>query len=261
MIDLGALSLVTLQKYFLIAVRVSTVFAIAPVLGSAQVPDRTKIIIGLVVALIMYPVVKVGPGPLPCGLGLFTIYLMQEFLVGLVIGFVTMLFFNGIYLAGQVVDMQMGFAIVNVIDPLSNIQIPVMGQFYFIIAILIFLAINGHHLVILALSKSFTLVPLTGLHFSGGMVKQILRYSADLWVIAFQLGAPVISALFLASVALGIIARTVPQMNVFIVGFPLNIALGLLVVGLTLNYFLAYVRQFFEIMIKDVYIVLRIMGQ
>jgi flagellar biosynthetic protein FliR len=261
MIDISALSLVTLQKYFLIAVRVGTVFAIAPVLGSSQVPDRTKIVIGLVLALIIYPVVKVGPGPLPCGLGMYVIYLMQEFLVGLVIGFVTMLFLNGIYLAGQIIDTQIGFSIVNVIDPLSNVSIPVVGQLYFIVAILIFLSINGHHLLITALTKSFTLVPLTGAHFSGGLVKQILRYSADLWVIAFQIGAPVIAALFLASVALGIIARTVPQMNVFIVGFPLNIGLGLLVVALTLNYFLAYVRHFFELMIKDIYIVLRIMGQ
>jgi flagellar biosynthesis protein FliR len=260
MIDVSVLSLAVVQKYLLIAIRVGTLFAIAPLLGSGQIPAMTKIIIGLVLALILYPVVHVAPQHLPCPLSVYVIYILQEFMVGLVIGFATMLFLNGIYLAGQIIDMQIGFSIVNVIDPLSNVQTPVIGQLYYIVAILIFLTINGHHLLILALAKSFTTVPVAGFHYSGHLVKQIIQYSADLWSIAFQIGAPVIAALFLATVALGIIARTVPQMNVFIVGFPLNIALGLLVVGLTFSYFLSFTRTFYTTMFRDIQTLVALMG-
>ena len=260
MIDTSIISIAMLQKLLLIAVRVGALFAVAPVLGSTQVPVKTRIVVSLVIALLLFPIVAVEAGKLPCTFPVFFLCIGKEFLVGLVIGFITMLVLNGIYLAGQVIDMQMGFGIVHVIDPISNIQIPVMGQFYFIIAILIFLTIDGHHMLILALSKSFKVVPLTGFRFSGGLAKQLLRYSGDLWIIAFKIGAPAIAALFLASVALGIIARTVPQMNVFIVGFPLKIGIGIFLVGISLRYFLVFLRHFFTIMFQDVQVLLRLMS-
>lgn len=260
MIDLSPISLEMLQKAALIVVRVGTVFAIAPVMGSAQIPNSSKVFIGIVFALLLYPIIIVPAGVLPCSMGVFFTYILKEFLVGLTIGFITMLVISGIYLAGQVVDMQMGFAIVHVMDPVSNVQIPITGQFYFVMAVLIFLTMNGHHLIITALAKSFGTVPLGGFQFTGALTEQMIRYSADAWMIAFKIGAPSIGALFLTSVALGIIARTVPQMNIFIVGFPLKIALGLMIVAISLRYFLYFVRNFFIMMVEDVQVLIRLMA-
>ncbi len=147
----------------------------------------------------------------------------------------------------------MGFAIVNLIDPTQDVQIPVMGFFHFLIAILIFLAMDAHHWIIRALVDSFQVVPITTAGFSGLLIGSIAKAFGDLFVVAMRIAAPTIAVLMLYNASLGIIAKTVPQINLLIVGFPIRIALGMIVVGLSMTFFLPYLSGAFDLMVENVY--------
>jgi len=159
--------------------------------------------------------------------------------------FVRMIF-AGIQLAGQLAGYQMGLAIANVLDPATSGQFPIISQIYNLIAMLIFITINAHHWFLRAIKESFTLVPPLGFQFSSSLADQLVSLSGNIFVIAVKVGAPIIVVLLLTSVASGLIARTVPQMNVFIVAMPLKIAVGLLFLILSIPYLVVFLRQIFH---------------
>lgn len=157
-------------------------------------------------------------------------YLLQfggEFLIGAIMGFLTQITFAIFQFAGQMMDMQIGFGIVNVIDPQYGIQVPILGNFKNLLALLFFLAINGHHYLLLALERSYDFLPIGNIHISGGFYSFIFSLAGEMFISALKIALPVLGALFIADLAMGIIARTVPQMNVFLVGLPLKIGVGL----------------------------------
>ncbi len=131
----------------------------------------------------------------------------------------------------------MGFGVVNVIDPQTQSQVSITAQFQNIFTILIYLALNAHHLTIYSLVESFQIINPQEFGFSAGTMALILKLFANTFVVAMKIAAPIMAILFFISVGLGLVARTVPQMNVFIVGFPLQIGIGLLMVGLTMSFF------------------------
>jgi len=131
----------------------------------------------------------------------------------------------------------MGFGVVNVIDPQTQAQVSITAQFHNILAVLIFLAADAHHIIIGAIVQSFDLINPAQVDFSNVTPEIILRYFSTMFVIAIKIAAPIMAILFFLSVGLGLVARTVPQMNVFIVGFPLQIGVGLLMVALAMPFF------------------------
>ncbi|MDD2619651.1 MAG: flagellar biosynthetic protein FliR, partial [Syntrophomonadaceae bacterium] len=189
----------------------------------------------------------------------FLAALVVEILIGYTIGFIAYLVLATIQLAGQIMDMQMGFAIVNVVDPQSGTQIPLMGNFTQIFALLIYLVINGHHYLIQALVQSFRIIPVLGLSLNHDFFDLLLEMSIKMFVIAVKISAPVLVSVLISDIAMGFIARTVPQMNVFIVGMPLKILLGFVTLfimlpvylwlfGSLFNEFFAYVDKMIMIM-------------
>jgi flagellar biosynthetic protein FliR len=136
----------------------------------------------------------------------------------------------------------MGFGFVNVVDPESRIQVPIIGQFLLILATLLFLVLNGHHWLIRAIIKSIEVIPLGSVHFDPALIWRINGLFKDIFLIAFKLAAPVAMCLFLVDVAYGIISRAIPQMNILIVGFPLKIGLGLVLLVSFLPLFLVTVK-------------------
>ena len=149
-------------------------------------------------------------------------------------------------MAGQLAGYQMGLAIANVMDPASNQQVPILAQFNNVIALLIFVATNAHHWFIRALAESYRLVEPFGFHFSNSLMEQLLNSAGTMFIIAIKVGSPVIAALLLSTVAFGLIARTVSQMNIFIVAMPLKIAVGFLFIGFSLPFFIAFLKQLFS---------------
>jgi flagellar biosynthetic protein FliR len=232
--------------FFLILGRVSGLFLLAPVLGSKEMPRQVKLGLALMISMILLPVVRHPAAAIPTDFLPFTLLLGKEILAGLVIGYASTLVFLGVMVAGQIIDFQMGFSIVSLIDPITNLRISVVGQLKYLISLLIFLAINGHHLLLSALAKSFEVSPLSTFSITPRTTDNMIRLFCNLFVIALKIGLPAIGVLLMTSVVLGILARTVPQMNVFIVGMPLKIGIGFATIILILPFLVVYLEQLFN---------------
>ncbi|HEX2947125.1 MAG TPA: flagellar biosynthetic protein FliR, partial [Clostridia bacterium] len=142
-------------------------------------------------------------------------------------GFIAYITYNAIYIAGEIIDMQVGFGIVNVMDPMSNIQVPVTANVYFIISMLVFLSINGHHMLIKALFDSFTTLPVGTAKFNPGITDTFVGLFSSVFSTGFKIAAPIVATILIADIVLGTISRMVPQMNIFVIGMPLKIIVGI----------------------------------
>ena len=238
--------LLQIQVFFFVFLRVGAILLSMPVLNSKSIPFFFKMCLALATSLILLPSLKVTQFPIFPDFIPLTLGVIGEILIGIIIGFSIRLIFSGIQMAGQLAGYQMGLAIANVMDPASNEQVPLLAQFNNIIAMLIFIAINAHHWFIRALAESYRLVAPFGFHFNNALMEQLISSAASMFVIAIKVGSPVIAALLLSSVAFGLIARTVSQLNVFIVIMPLKIAVGFLFVGFSLPFLTAFLGRLFN---------------
>ncbi|MGI6435397.1 MAG: flagellar biosynthetic protein FliR [Syntrophomonadaceae bacterium] len=217
----------SVEGFLLVLARISGLFLSAPIFSSRQMPGQIKIVAVLVLAAMMAYFLPVTTG-LELASPLYMLAaVVLEVLVGYTIGFIAYMLFAGIQLAGQLMDMQMGFAIVNVVDPQSGMQIPLMGNLTQTVALLSYLAVNGHHYLLQAVAQSYQIIPVLGLKLGSDFSQRLFAISAEMFVIALKVAAPLVIAILITDVAMGFIARTVPQMNVFIVGLPLKIMMGL----------------------------------
>jgi len=238
--------------FILILMRMAGIFLTTPIFASRNIPVMVKASWILLISFLIFPVVDFNPETLPPpGLPL-AMGVVRELLIGFSIGLGATLIFTGIQLAGQIIDIQMGLGMVNIIDPVTSTQISVMGQYYYLIATLIFMGVNGHHLILRGVADSFYLIPLGQAHFSVALGTKIMSLFSQVFFIAFRVGAPVIGALFITNMALGVVARTVPQMNVFIVGMPLNLAVGFVITALSMSFFVFILQGLFKGMYRDV---------
>lgn len=235
-----------LQALFLIFLRISGMIWLLPVFDGKSVPVLFKAGLCLAMSLLLLPLLRPVLPPVEGMTLAFGLGAAGELLVGMVIGFSVRLLFAGVQLAGQLAGFQMGIGIANVFDPVTSSQVSVIGQFNNLLAMVIFLATNAHHLFLRAVAESFRLVPPLGAHDGGAAAWTVLDLAGRMFVIAVQVGAPVVVVLMLASVALGIMARTVPQMNVFFVAAPANVVVGLFFIGLSLPFFWTYLARYFR---------------
>ena len=253
------ISLSQLYTFFLIFLRVGAIMLVVPIFDSKNIPLMFKAGLSFSISIVLFPILKSDIHPVFAGIIPFGIGVAGEIIMGLIIGFSVRLIFAGVQLAGQIAGFQMGFAIANVIDPLSNAQVSIIAQLKNLVAMLIFLAINAHHWFLRALVESFRLVPPFDFQFSNSLMAQLVKLSCNMFIIAIQVGAPVMAALLLTSAALGLIARTVPQMHIFIVAMPLKIMVGLLFLALSLPFLSAFLRQIFNGWGRDLFLLLRAM--
>jgi|TARA_B100001964_G_C14212548_1_gene591193 flagellar biosynthetic protein FliR len=213
--------------FLLVLLRVSALLMVAPIFGHRTWLARAKVGLAFTVSIILFPIVADQPLDVPVGILPYALMMIREVLMGVVMGFVVLLLFVGIQFAGQVAGLQMGFGIVNVIDPQSSNQLSIMGQFLNILAILLLLSLNGHHTILTGLVTSFETIPLGGVVLKAGLMQKMIAITAEVFIIGVKIAAPIMTALFLVTAAMGVLARTVPQMNVFMVGFPVQISVGL----------------------------------
>jgi flagellar biosynthetic protein FliR len=225
-----------LELFCLVTVRTSSLLLAVPFLGMRLIPPLAKIGLSLVLAALLTPLLPAPTRSL--ALVDFLLVLAQEVLIGLLLALAVSLIYGAVQFAGGLLGLQFGFSLANVIDPTLSGQETVIGQFYSLLASLIFFTINGHHLVLTGLARSFELAPPHGVDLfgppSGTLVSLLLTLSAALFSAALRIALPVMGALLLADVALAVIARTAPQMNVYFVGLPIKIMIGLLAILLAL---------------------------
>ncbi|NLL17588.1 MAG: flagellar type III secretion system protein FliR [Clostridia bacterium] len=217
---------------FLLAVtRITAFIAVAPLFSNRSVPAWSKIGIGLFLGAVVTPFAG-NPQLLQVDALTFALLLVEEALVGLALGAVANIIFHGIMIGGQLMDVSMGFAMSNLFDPTSEVQSTLIGRFLNLVAMMMLLAMDGHHSMILALSSSFELVPAAGVNLNSLVTREVVSIFTGMFLLAFKLAAPILAVIFVSEISLGLVARTVPQLNVFILGFPLKIGLGVLVLAL-----------------------------
>jgi flagellar biosynthetic protein FliR len=225
------------QLFILLMMRTGGILMTAPIFSHNSIPRRITIAMTLGLTVVLMPLMANFTLPQSESiLGLIFLSLKEVF-VGVIIGLVFTIIFIAIRLSGSIVGYQIGFAMVNVVDPNSPNPVSILGEFWYLVATLIFLMINGHHIVISGLVDSFKLIPLGTATPSGEVGDWFIKFSSFVFVLAIKFAAPVIITVFLTEVAMGVLARTMPQMNIFIVGFPLKIFVGLFLIAVSLPAF------------------------
>ncbi len=235
------------DTFLLVFGRMAGLFVVAPIFGRRNVPSHLKVGLAFFLALILVSTVTPARPEYAESVLSLTAVTAREFILGMAMGYAAYLVFSAIYLAGQFIDMQIGFGVVNIIDPVSNIQVPFTANIYFLISMLLLLELGGHHLLISALRDSYRAIPLGEAVFKEGFTMSIVKVFAETFVLGFKIGAPVLAVMVVVDVALGVISRTLPQINIFVVGMPLKILLGVVLIFLTIPLFVGLVGD----MVKD----------
>ncbi len=220
--------------FALVLLRVGFFLAFLPVFGSRMVPLQVKAGLALLLALIFAPLVaeKVS---FPQSVWEFFLLAIPEAILGMALAFMVRLVLAGIQFGGQLLGFQMGFGVANVIDPATGLQAPVLSQVAYLIALLLFLAFNMHHFFLLGLGESFRVLPPGELGLRATLFEFLVQRGEAVFVMGLKILAPVMTILLLVQIALGVVSRFVPQINVMIVSFPLTIGIGLFFFGLTLE--------------------------
>lgn len=217
-------------------IRIAAFIGVAPIFGTRNVPARAKIVIAFSFAVMVVPILPKFhyTDPLSVGGILITI---QQVIIGLLLGFVVTLLFTALIIGGQTVAQLMGLGFASMMDPQNGVSVPVVGQFYTILATIIFLLLDGHLILIDTLVKSFISMPIGDFSLMPDTLWQVVLWSKWMFVAALVIALPAITALLLVNVAFGVMTRAAPQLNIFAVGFPITILLGFVAMFATLPYF------------------------
>lgn len=230
--------------FMLVLIRVSILLFMFPVFSSKVFPNTLKMAFALVVSLLFYSVVQIDLSRFPMSVPATGLLIVAEAMIGLSLGLCLRIFFASVQLAGQIIGFQMGFAMINVVDPQTGANVSIMDQLGYWSCLVIFLLLNGHHIMFMAMIDSFKLIPMGFFMMHDAMMAKFLELGADLFLLAVKIGAPVIASLAFVSVGFGLVAKFSPQMNVMIVAFPLKIIAGLIMFGLSLQIITIMTRHY-----------------
>ncbi len=230
---------------FMVFVRVTTVLLTAPLFSNRTVPAPVKIGLAALLSFLILPLPGAHLVAVPTEILPFALMVGQEVLIGVVIGFVSNLIFVGVGIAASMIGIQSGFRAASLFNPFTNISTSALDQFYSLVAIALFLSIDGHHMLIRALFRTFDVAPIGTFTLSAVTMERIVVLTNQVFAIGVTLSLPVVGTLLLTDVGLGLIARAVPQIQVFFVGLPLKVGLGFVTLALTMNITLPVIRDYF----------------
>ncbi len=217
--------------FLLLFARITSVVVTAPILGHSAVPAQVKVALGIFLAFVLLPLQRAVIDVVDLRLLGFVVLILQEVMVGAILGFATGLMFAGVQYAGELIGFTMGYSFATTIDPETSASTPILGEMLYTFTALIFILLNGHHFILESIVLSYQSVPIGHLTVSALLSDHLVALTGSIFVIAAKFAAPAIVALFLTDVALGILTRIIPQMNIFGVAFPLKIGVGLVVLS------------------------------
>ncbi|MBU0509500.1 flagellar biosynthetic protein FliR [bacterium] len=235
------------ELFVLVFIRVASALAVLPVFSHGAVTPMVKAALSAAIALLLVPTLTSGLPATSGTLPDFFLLAIRETLCGILLGFAGQFLFYAIDIGGQLIGFQAGFSIVASIDPNTETQSTVLTQVYNLTAILVFLAIDGHHTMLRAVADSFHSIPIGGLAVGSSLSEWTLNAAKTALADGIRLAAPIMVTLLLTDVGLGILVRVAPQMNIFVVGFPLKIGITLIMIGTTLGSVIAiFTAQYAE---------------
>ena len=217
-----------------IGVRLTGIMLFAPFFGSIVIPARVKAVLVLALTALLYPMLS---SKIPATtISHWPMMVFSELLIGVALGVATNVVFDGVQMAGQILSVQMGYSLVNILDPQTQVESTVVATFHQTIAMLIFLRLNVHFWILRALARSFDYLPPASGHFGGAFTADVLHVGAGVFAIGIQIAAPVLAATLLADIALGLLGKASPQLPLMLLGPAVKSILGLLVLICALKY-------------------------
>jgi flagellar biosynthetic protein FliR len=217
-----------------IGVRLTGIMLFAPFFGSMVIPARVKAVLVLTLTALLYPMISARIPHMT--VSQWPMMVFSELLIGVVLGVATNIVFDGVQMAGQILSVQMGYSLVNILDPQTQVESTVVATFHQTIAMLIFLRLNVHFWILRALARSFDYLPPSSGHFGGVFTAAAVEGGAGVFAIGIQIAAPVLSATLLADVALGLLGKASPQLPLMLLGPAVKSMLGLLILISALKY-------------------------
>jgi len=225
--------------------RILAFISSAPILSHRSIPTQVKIGFALLLTLIIVPTLQSLPLIDP-GSEIGFLILMQQIVIGLAMGFAMRVIFVAIEMAGEIIGLQMGLGFAIFFDPVNSGQVQLIGRFLGLIALLVFLAIDGHLQMIAILAQSFSILPIGTVGMPSLSFSVLANWGSEIFLLGMKLSLPILTTLLIANLALGILTRAAPQLNIFAVGFPLTLAIGLAMMSLVLPYYLPILEQMFQ---------------
>jgi flagellar biosynthetic protein FliR len=247
----------SLQLGFLVFARMSAFVFLIPFFSIKGIPALTKIGFSAALTALIWP--GISNVVIPESLLTYSLLVIKEVLVGLILGYVSMLTFNAVRMAGEMIDIQMGFSMATVFDPQNQSRITLTGQFFYLFQILLFLAVDGPHRLLMAISYSYTLIPVMTSGLKITLVPAIFKLFIQVFSLGIRIAVPFMVVFLICDISLGIIARTVPQLNIFVISFPVKIGVGLLTMAAVIPVLATLINNIFTQMEGDLGLILRLM--
>ncbi|MFN8009164.1 MAG: flagellar biosynthetic protein FliR [Terriglobia bacterium] len=239
------------QSFLFLLTRCSGIFIFTPFLGSLNVPVPVRIVLSFILSYLLALTTPASPY---AALELDSVFtsLVGELVLGMAIGFAAFVIFAGLQYAGQIVGFQMGLSLVNAIDPQTSNRSSVLAMFQNYLGLMLFLGFNGHHWFLQAIAQSTSLLPVQTIHLKERVIVALAQMVGQLFIIGFQVAAPVLATLLLTDLVLAIIGRSAPQIHILVIGFPMKALVGLSSLGLALYFFPLAMRGFSFHLYRDI---------
>jgi len=219
-------------------------FYLCCLFSSRTIPVLSKAGLAFIITIIIFPVISYKLNEFPeTTWGVFQL-IISELLVGMILGLTVQVFFEAVSMMGQLVGFQTGFAIVNILDPQSGTQASILSNMASMVAMILFLTLNGHYILLGAIRESFEIITVGSLSLNKQLFKVIMGVSAEMFALAVKIGSPAIAALLLTKVLFGLITKLIPQMNIMIVAFPVQIVIGLIFFGISMIVLLMIMERY-----------------
>lgn len=244
--------------FLLVLTRTSGIFFISPFFGSLNVSAKLRAGAAILLATVLFPiVVKMYVVEAPANVLMFALTVVKELFVGWLIGLVGYITLAAVNMAGKIMDMQVGFAVVQMMDPTTQQQSGMIGTFLYNLTIIYFIVTNGHHVILSALAESFRIIPLNAMLWNQSLSELMIDLTAGIFMNGMKIAMPVTFAILLTNVGMGILARTMPQMNIFVVGIPLQLTIGTSMLSMVLPFYILFLDVIFNEMYANISIALK----
>jgi flagellar biosynthetic protein FliR len=243
-IDANAL-LAAIESHLWPFLRISALLVVAPIFSAGSVTVRVRLLLAVLFVALVAPLLPAPIGVDPLS-GVGFLIALREIAIGLVMGFLLQMVFSTVVVAGETLAMSMGLGFAMSVDPQNGVQVPVVSQLNVILATLLFLAIDGHLLLLAALADSFQVLPIDGAGLDAVTFGNLVGLGGQIFASALLLALPALTAVLMVNIAFGVITRAAPQLNIFAVGFPVTIMVGFIFMLLSLPAFLGALQRFIE---------------
>ena len=244
--------------FLLVLTRTSGIFFISPFLGSMNISAKIRAAAAILLAVLLFPVVvKESVIHAPATILLFAFTVVKELFIGWLIGLVGYIVLSAVNMAGKIMDMQVGFAVVSMMDPTTQQQTGLIGTFLYNLTLIYFVVTNGHHVILSALAESFRIIPLDSMVWNDSLPQLINDLTAGIFTNGMKIAMPVTFAILLTNVGMGILARTMPQMNIFVVGIPMHLMIGTSMISMILPFYLLFLDVVFNEIYANIVIALK----